>query len=73
MIGKYNSFKEIDQDLKILALEREINKEYTKYSMQELKTYFYPFNLIKSFDGFVAKVLIPLVLTKVFKKKRLLE
>ncbi len=71
MIGKYNSFREIDQDLKILALEREINKEYTKYSMQELKTYFYPFNLIRSFDGFVAKVVIPLILTKVFKKKRL--
>ncbi|WP_366939196.1 DUF6327 family protein [uncultured Eudoraea sp.] len=71
MIGKYNSFKEIDQDLKILALEREINKEYTKYSIQELKTYFYPFNLIRSFDGFVVKVVIPLILTKVFKKKRL--
>lgn len=71
MIGKYNSFKEIDQDLKILALEKEISKEYTKYSMQELKTYFYPFNLIRSFDGFVAKVVVPLVLTKVFKMKRL--
>ena len=73
MIGKYNSFREIDQDLKILALEREINKEYTKYSLQELKTYFYPFNLIKSFDGFVAKVMIPFILTRIFKKKRLSE
>ncbi len=73
MIGKYNSFREIDEDLKILALEREINKEYTKYSLQGLKTYFYPFNLIRSFDGFVAKVVIPLILTKVFKKKRLSE
>ena len=71
MIGKYNSFREIDDDLKILALEREINKEYTKYSVQELKTYFYPFNLIRSFDGFVAKVMIPFILTRVFKKKRL--
>lgn len=73
MIGKYNSFREIDEDLKILALEREINKEYTKYSLQELKTYFYPFNLIKSFDGFVAKVMIPFILTRIFKKKRLSE
>lgn len=73
MIGKYNSFREIDEDLKILALEREINKEYTKYSLQELKTYFYPFNLIRNFDGFVAKVMIPFILTRVFKKKRLSE
>jgi hypothetical protein len=69
MIGKYNSFREIDNDLKILALEREINKEYTKYSVQELKTYFYPFNLIRSFDGFVASVIIPFVIRKVFKKR----
>ncbi len=73
MNKKYNSFKEIDEDLKILALQREINKEYTKHSFQELKTYFYPFNLIRSFDGFVARVVVPFILTKVFKRKRLAE
>jgi len=71
MNKKYHSFREIDEDLKILALEREINKEYTKHSFQEIKTYFYPFNLIRSFDGFVASVIVPFILTKVFKRKRL--
>lgn len=73
MNKKYNSFKEIDEDLKILALQREINKEYTKHSFQELKTYFYPINLIRSFDGFVARVVVPFILTKVIKRKRLPE
>jgi hypothetical protein len=71
MNRKYHSFKQIDKELKILALEREINKEYAKHSIQDLKTYFYPFNLIRSFDGFVAKVMIPFIFTKVFRKKRL--
>ena len=73
MNKKYYSFKEIDEDLKILALQREINKEYTKYSFQEIKTYFYPFNLMRGVDGFVARVLVPFILTKVLKKKRLSE
>jgi hypothetical protein len=71
MNRKYHSFKQIDRELKILALEREINKEYVKHGFRDLKTYFYPFNLIRSFDGFVAKVMIPFIFTKVFKKKRL--
>jgi len=73
MNKKYNSFKEIDEDLKILALQREINKEYTKHSVQEIKTYFYPFNLMRGIDGFVVRVLVPFILTKVFKRKRLPE
>jgi hypothetical protein len=73
MNKKYNSFKEIDEDLKILALQREINKEYTKYSFQEIKTYFYPINLMKGIDGFVVRVLVPFILTKVIKRKRLSE
>ncbi len=71
MNKKYNSFREIDEDLKILALQREINKEYTKHSFREIKTYFYPFNLIRGFDGFVARVVLPFILTKVLKRKRL--
>lgn len=71
MNKKYYSFKEIDEDLKILALQREINKEYTKHSFQEIKTYFYPFNLMRGVDGFVVRVLVPFILTKVFKRKRI--
>jgi hypothetical protein len=46
---KYSSFKEIDFQLEILKLEKEINYQKMVYSIEKTKDYFEPQNLIGEF------------------------
>ena len=63
-----SSFAEIDNDLKILALQQEIHKEGLKLNYQNTKNSIYPTNLMGGFGGIVQKLIISLVAKKVLKK-----
>lgn len=67
MTRRFNSFEEIDEQLKILALKREIDKECTKLRFQDIKNHLYPVNLVRGMDGALLRVMIPYVLTRVMK------
>lgn len=47
----YSSFEEIDLDLKILKLEREIHLEKAKMGARRAKESLQPMNLVKGFVG----------------------
>ena len=68
MTRRFNSFEEIDEQLKILALKREIDKECAKLRVLDIKNHLYPVNLVRSMDGTIARVMIPLVISRIMKK-----
>ena len=68
MTPRFNSFEEIDEQLKILALKREIDKECAKLRVNDIKTHLYPVNLIRGADGVLTRVMVPYVLTRLMKK-----
>ncbi|MBC6997582.1 DUF6327 family protein [Cytophaga sp. FL35] len=65
---KYTSFKEIDQDLKILKLQQDIERENLKLNFNNTKASFYPTNLIGGIGGVIQKLVISFVAGKVMKK-----
>ncbi|MCF6295356.1 MAG: DUF6327 family protein [Flavobacteriaceae bacterium] len=65
---RYNSFDEIDQRLKILSLQKEIDKENIKLNMHRSKNNLCPTNLLGGFDGFIQTVVLTFVTNKLFKK-----
>ena len=65
---KYTSFKQIDQDLKILKLQQEIDRENLKMNFAIAKKNLYPTSLLGGFGGVVKKFVISLVAGKVLKK-----
>ncbi|MFD2604615.1 DUF6327 family protein [Euzebyella marina] len=65
---KYTSFKEIDQDLKILKLQQEIERENMKLSFNTAKSSLYPTNLLGGVGGVLQKLIMSLVARKVMKK-----
>lgn len=67
-VKRYNTFKEIDTDLKILSLQREIDKENLKLTFQSTKNNFYPTNILGGFSGIVKKIAISLVAKKLLRK-----
>ena len=64
----YSSFSEIDQRLKILSLQREIDKESLKLNLNRLKMDLYPTRFISGFKGIVQKSLISFIATKLLKR-----
>ena len=68
MTKRFNSFEEIDEQLKILYLKREIDKECAKLRIYDIKNHLYPVNLVRSMDGTIARVMIPLVISRIMKK-----
>lgn len=68
MTRRFSSFDEIDEQLKILRLKREIDKECAKLRIFDIKNHLYPVNLVRSMDGTLARVMIPLVITRIMKK-----
>ncbi len=64
---QYNSFDEIDQQLKIYSLKKEINIENIKLSISNSKDKFYKSYLIDNIAGFVKGVLISFTARKIFK------
>lgn len=75
----YSSFEEIDQRLKILWLQKEIDQENIKLSIHKTKNYFCPtthltgFGSSGGFAGLLQNVFVPFVanilITKFFRKK----
>jgi len=75
---KYTSFEEIDQQLKILWLQKEIAKENIKLGAKKTRHSLYPKNLLNSIDnqgsvkGFLQSILITFLTDKILNalKKR---
>lgn len=78
---KYSSFKEIDFQLEILKLEKEINYQKMVYSIEKTKENLEPQNLIGEFVdsfksalskqyGLILQTVIPIVIKWLSKRKR---
>jgi len=53
MMKQYNSFEEIDNRLKILSLQREIDKESLKLNLKHSKTGITSFSITNSFNSYI--------------------
>ena len=53
MIKKYNSFVEIDKRLRILSLQREIDKERLKFNLKQSKTDLTSLNIVNGFNSYL--------------------
>ena len=69
MKKQYNSFEEIDAQLKILELRRQIDKEYVKLEFSTIKQLVLPRNLLRSLENTIQGVVISMLLGKLFKRK----
>ncbi len=67
-IPSFNSFDEIDQRLRILKLQREIDKEQLKGHVNNVKSSLYPTRLLGGFAGIAKKLLFSFVANKILKK-----
>ncbi|MGB6153465.1 MAG: DUF6327 family protein [Pricia sp.] len=65
---KYKSFEEIDQDLKILKLERQIDLENLKMNFNQTKQSLQPSSLMGGVGGIVKSFLISLFAKKVLHR-----
>ncbi|WP_228236624.1 DUF6327 family protein [Allomuricauda sp. M10] len=68
MQKQYTSFEAIEQDLKILNLERQIDEEKLKRSIQNAKKELYPVNVLGGMAPIIQKVAISLIAKKILKK-----
>jgi len=68
MMKNYSSFTEIDHRLKILILQREIDKESLKLNLKRLKIDLYPSHFMDGVKEIIQKSLISLVVTKLLKR-----
>ena len=72
--SNYSSFEEIDQRLKILWLQKEIDHENIKLGIHRSKENLYPSNLMKAIDipggfgGFIQNIIITFIANKLYKK-----
>ncbi len=70
---EYSSFEEIDQDLKILKLQNQINKEEIRLSVQHTKESLSPISLIGGLIGSIAqKAFILKSVSKIFGLKKVI-
>lgn len=65
---KYTSFHQIDQDLKILKLQQEIDRENLKLTFQNTKSNLYPTSLLGGVGGILKKLVISMFAKKLLKK-----
>ncbi|EAR00073.1 DUF6327 family protein [Maribacter sp. HTCC2170] len=65
----YNSFSEIDKQLKILSLHREINLESFKLNLHRCKSDLTPSHLLGGYKGILQKSLLTLVLRQLKKMR----
>lgn len=71
---RYSSFKEIDNRLKVLKLEKEIAGEQFKLDMHKFRNTIHPANLLSGFSGFLQITALSFVtktLVKTLRKYRL--
>jgi hypothetical protein len=78
---KYSSYAEIELELEILKLEKELNLQKIKYNVEKTKESLLPKNILKSFFGDYKTILsdssgtifnsvIPLLINWFTKRKR---
>ncbi|MBA4745298.1 MAG: hypothetical protein H2058_08570 [Muricauda sp.] len=65
---QYTSFKEIDRDLKILQLQRQIEEEKVKLAVQNTKKELYPTNILGGMAPLLQKIAISFIAKKLLKK-----
>ncbi|WP_318311024.1 DUF6327 family protein [Flagellimonas crocea] len=69
MIKKeYTSFEEIDRELKVLKLQRQIEEEKVKLAVQNTKKEFYPTNILGGIAPILQKIAISLIAKKLIEK-----
>ena len=78
---KYSSYAQIELELEILKIERELNLKRIVLNVQKTKESFMPINLIKGFIGdyksilsnysvMILNIAIPLLINWLTKRKR---
>ena len=78
---KYSSYAEIELELEILQVERDLNLKKIVLSVEKTKESLLPQNLIKSFlgdyksilsnsTGLILKIVFPLIINWLTKRKR---
>jgi hypothetical protein len=78
---KYSSYAQIDLELEILKVEKELNLKRIILDVEKTKESFLPVNLIKGFvgdykwilsnySGTIIKLVLPILINWVFKRKR---
>lgn len=63
----YNTFEEINKDLSVLKLERQIALEKVKLNVAKTKTELQPTQLLGGFSGILRKTLLTLLIKKFVK------
>lgn len=63
----YESFKQIEEDLRKLSLHRQIALEELKYEKQEFQNSIKPLNLLTGFFKFISKYGVLVLLKKMFR------
>ncbi len=64
----YSSFNEIDKDLKILRLEREIEVEHIKLGYTRARESLYPTQLLGGVPGILKKLFISIAAKKILNR-----
>ncbi len=78
---KYSSYAEIELELEILKVERELNLKRIVLNVQKTKESFMPINLIKGcigdyksilsdYSGTILNIVIPILINWILKRKR---
>jgi Family of unknown function (DUF6327) len=78
---KYSSYAQIELDLEILQIERELNLKRIVLNVQKTKESFMPINLIRGFIGdyksilsnysvMILNIAIPIIINWLKKRKR---
>ncbi|WP_349523569.1 DUF6327 family protein [Muricauda sp. NFXS6] len=65
---QYTSFEDIDRDLKVLKLQRQIEEEKVKLAIQNTKKELYPTNILGGLAPLLQKIAISLIAKKLLKK-----
>ncbi|NVN17091.1 hypothetical protein GUA46_01950 [Muricauda sp. HICW] len=66
--AQYTSFEDIDRDLKILKLQRQIDEEQVKLSLQKTKEELYPTNILAGMAPLLQKLALTIVAKKLMNK-----
>ena len=78
---KYSSYAQIDLELEILKIEKELNLKRIVLDLEKTKESFLPLNLIKGFvgdyksilsnySGTIINIAVPILINWLFKRKR---
>ena len=66
--AQYTSFEDIDRDLKILKLQRQIDEEQVKLAVQKTKEELYPTNILTGMAPLLQKLALTIVAKKLMNK-----